>query len=136
VAAAIPTVRRELVTRALYGIAAARACARSSRRLVHDSRRLVELALTLGWIAGGSFEDSTAVAHRLRWSVRRRLANGVLPPLEGQAWPGSATGKPCTVCGGPIIHPDLEYEVSRPTGTFTHAGCFDLWLEETRRFKD
>ena len=93
-----------------------------SRALVLTSRCVLGEVFT---IQGGADAPSP-----LRESIRTRLADRTLLPVDGRAWAGPATGKPCSVCREPI-DAGIEYEIDRPRPLYAHLLCYVLWLDES-----
>ena len=81
-------------------------------------------------IAGASGNDEDV----RRESVRRRLASGALPRLEGAAWAGLALGDHrCACCHETIRARQIEYEPrDQGAAVYAHVQCFAIWLSESR----
>lgn len=82
-------------------------------------------------ISGGADPD-----HDVRQAVRERLADGRLFPVDGVSVARRGSGQLCVVCGR-VINPSQEERVVEggrgDARAVTHAPCYCLWREESRR---
>ena len=81
----------------------------------------------------------------LRKLAREVLRKGTLPRREpDRTWGGHGVGAPCAVCGEPVRHDQIEYEIQ-----FAHDGanpgldkyhlhlrCFAAWEMERTKLPD
>jgi hypothetical protein len=75
-------------------------------------------------------------AEVIRDRVRRALADGALPPLDGtRTWAGRGTGRACRVCGQPIEADQVEHEILEPESALVHRACLAIWREESTRIQ-
>lgn len=111
-------------------IATSRPCVAQNHALIRETRLRVAQARRAcnPWFAvvGGS----DASERMLRDMVRLLLAGGVLRPVDGHAWAGNGTGRPCAVCGNPVTPMEVEYEVDGDATA--HTRCFLVWQEESK----
>jgi hypothetical protein len=82
-------------------------------------------------ISGGADPD-----HDARQAVRERIADGRLFPVDGVSVARRGSGQLCVVCGR-VINPSQEERVVEggrgDARAVTHAPCYCLWREESRR---
>jgi hypothetical protein len=104
-------------------VLANRALLVQTRHLITMSRRALNPAFGL----------SGAATPPDRQSVRTLLARGDLFPIKGEARSGRGRGKPCAVCGDPIVASEVEYVIwGGVNGTVvSHAPCFVVWKKES-----
>ncbi len=122
-----------VVDSALDNIFRSRACVRENRRLLTETRYLIERNLRrlnpAFALTGGS--DNA----QLRSMVTARLASGVLRPVKKSehSWAGYGSGLPCAVCDVPIGGAEVEYEVENGLGSsaLVHLLCFTAWKQES-----
>ena len=73
-------------------------------------------------------------AKRRREHIRKRLADGSLPPTDGRAYLSRARGEHmCACCRLPILRWSNECDVLEAEQLYAHRGCFAIWVEESRR---
>lgn len=67
-------------------------------------------------------------------TVRIRLSNGTLFPVDRKSSAGHGSGKSCAVCDSPINDPEIEYEVAGgPSGSVcVHLPCYLVWRQESK----
>ena len=71
-----------------------------------------------------------------RARIRAALVDGTLPPVDGRAWAGKGFGQlRCACCGSTIALGAPKFETQAPAGLHAHAGCFTVWVEESRALK-
>ena len=123
-------------------VARSQALCRENRRLLAETRR--RAVISRRWLnrtfgLSGSSEatmSSDGWADSIRSLVRDKLTRGALFVLAGSwsSWGGAATGRPCTVCAGPIDD-GTEFEITSPNGSvFAHLTCYNIWQTESEHF--
>ena len=80
-------------------------------------------------ISGGAFDAS------LVRSIRARLLQGLLPPVDGKVKAQLGTGHVCVICGESIRVPEVEYLPDHASGLCAHPPCYTLWLVESESAK-
>jgi hypothetical protein len=84
-------------------------------------------------LRGGSGDPDPDVLDALRVTVRRRLAEGLLPKPDGKTWAGPGTGRMCVICEKAITPKQIEYEVPHGDDAgrlYAHIPCFLMWKAE------
>lgn len=82
--------------------------------------------------ADGSHRNAVDLADR----VRAALHTGALPLAANSAYGGRGRGEVCAVCGLTIALQDILYEVQEPSRNQAHLECYQVWLAESRRFRE
>jgi hypothetical protein len=114
-------------------VTVSRLLAVASREQVDATRvRIARCRRALGrrrMICGGADGDLADL-------VRRRLRDGSLRAATWRCWPSArAVGRPCVVCGRPILEPDVEYVVAAAPLQYVHGICHDVWTRESVSFR-
>jgi hypothetical protein len=68
-------------------------------------------------------------------SIRDRLLQGRLPPVDGKVKAQLGTGHVCVICGESIRVPEVEYLPDQGSGLRAHPPCYTLWLVESESAK-
>jgi len=123
-------------------VARAQALCRENQRRLADTRCRVAVSrrcLNRAFGVSGSSDatmSSDGWAESIRLLVREKLTRGALFVLAGSwsSWGGAATGRPCTVCAGPIDD-GTEFEITSLHGSvFAHLACYNIWQTESEYF--
>lgn len=107
-----------------------KACVQENQRLLSETRYRIAAGrrrLNPAFALTGSSGDGRTP------SVRARLADGTLRPVNGYSSTGYGTGKMCVVCDSPISGAEVEYKVG---GAVAHVNCFMTWHEESEATRD
>ena len=79
----------------------------------------------------------------LREQARKAIRTGKLPNRRPDGtWGGPGIGVPCTICGAPVEHHEVELEIEftdtgdqSPSKHHVHIRCFALWESEREKLE-
>ena len=119
---------RELV----HLVAQSRALSLDCQRLVAQSRFLIASSRRH---LNPYLELSGASDDPVREMVRDGLESGELFPVDGNGFGARGKQGLCSVCDTPVLPAEMEISITEPRAARAHAGCYAIWLDESKAWR-